>query len=197
MKDRSFKIVTIVALLVAVLGLSIGYAAYAENLKISGTVTARSSSNSWNVKFENISAAEFGGIANEMVAPELTSTTISKFEVNFFAPGDSVSYTFDVVNKGLLNAKLTTFSKGSLSCEPSTNSTATAEEANALCRDLTYTLTYADGSDIKTGDLLYAGDSNNTKSLKVTIGWKHDSTISLKDDVLVTIGATNFIYTQA
>ena len=66
-----------------------------------------------------------------------------------------------------------------------------------MCRDLTYTLTYADGSVIKTGDLLYAGDSNNTKSLKVTIGWKNDSTISLKDDVLVTIGATNFIYTQA
>lgn len=197
MKDRSFKIVTIVALLIAVLGLSIGYATYTERLKISGTVAVKASSNAWDVHFENISAASFTGIANEMVSPDLTSTIISKFEVNFFAPGDSVSYTFDVVNKGLLNAKLTTFSKGSLSCEPSTNSTATATEANALCRDLTYTLTYADGSDIKTGDLLYAGDSNNTKSLKVTIGWKNDSTISLKDDVLVTIGATNFIYTQA
>ena len=197
MKDRSFKIVAIAALLVAVIGLSIGYAAYTENLKVSGAVTARASSNSWNVKFENISAAELGGIANEMVAPTLTATVISDFEVNFFAPGDSVSYTFDVANKGLLNAKLTTFSKGSLSCEPSTNSKATTTEANALCKDLTYTITYADGSDIKTGDLLYTGELNNTKSLKVTVSWKNDSTISLTDDVLVTIGASTFIYTQA
>ena len=79
MKDRGFKIVTIAALLIAVLGLSIGYATYTENLKISGTVTARASSNAWNVKFENISEAELGGIANEMVAPDLTSTIISKF----------------------------------------------------------------------------------------------------------------------
>ncbi len=197
MKDRSFKIVTIVALLVAVLGLSIGYAAYAENLKISGTVAVKASSNTWDVHFENISAASFTGIANEMVSPDLTSTVISKFEVNFFAPGDSVSYTFDVVNKGLLNAKLTTFSKGSLSCEPSTNSTATATEANALCRDLTYTLTYADGSEVKVGDLVKYEDGNNTKTLKVTVAWKDDSTISLTDDVLVTIGVTTFIYTQA
>ena len=34
MKDRGFKIVTIAALLIAVLGLSIGYATYTENLKI-------------------------------------------------------------------------------------------------------------------------------------------------------------------
>ena len=33
MKDRGFKIVTIAALLIAVLGLSIGYATYTENLK--------------------------------------------------------------------------------------------------------------------------------------------------------------------
>lgn len=197
MKDRGFKIVTIAALLIAVLGLSIGYATYTENLKISGTVTARASSNAWNVRFENISEAELGGIANEMVAPDLTSTIISKFEVNFFAPGDSVSYTFDVANRGLLDATLTTFTMGTLSCAPSTNSTATADEANALCNDLTYTITYADGSEVKVGDLVKYTDGNNTKTLKVTVAWKSDSTVSLSDDVLVTIGVTNFIYTQA
>ena len=40
-------------------------------------------------------------------------------------------------------------------------------------------------------------DGNNTKTLKVTVAWKSDSTVSLSDDVLVTIGVTNFIYTQA
>lgn len=197
MKNRSFKIVAIAALLVAVIGLSIGYASYTENLKISGTVAARASSNAWDIHFENISAASFTGIANEMVAPNLTSTVISKFEVNFFAPGDGVSYTFDVANKGLLDAELTSLSMGSLSCAPSTNSTATQEEANALCNDLTYSMTYADGSEIKIGDKLLAGDSNNIKTLKVSVGWKLDSTVALSDDVLITIGTTTFIYTQS
>lgn len=197
MKDRSFKIVTIVALLVAVLGLSIGYAAYAENLKISGTVTARSSSNSWNVKFENISAAEFGGIANEMVAPELTSTTISKFEVNFFAPGDSVEYNFSVENGGKLDAKLTAVTLGSLSCAPGNGSTkATAEEANALCADLTFALTYADGTEIKTGDVI-THTSNNSKGLKLVVSWKADSHATLSGDAVVTVGESTLTYTQA
>lgn len=197
MKDRSFKIVTIVALLVAVLGLSIGYAAYAENLKISGTVTARSSSNSWNVKFENISAAEFGGIANEMVAPELTSTTISKFEVNFFAPGDSVEYDFNVVNGGKLDAKLTAVSLGSLSCKPGNGATkATDEEATALCADLTFALTYADGTEIKTGDVI-TNTSNNTKGLKLVVSWKADSHATLSGDAVVTVGESTLTYTQA
>lgn len=197
MKDRSFKIVTIVALLIAVLGLSIGYAAYAENLKISGTVTARSSSNSWNVKFENISAAEFGGIANEMVAPELTSTTISKFEVNFFAPGDSVEYNFSVENGGKLDAKLTAVTLGSLSCAPGNGSTkATAEEANALCADLTFALTYADGTEIKTGDVI-THTSNNSKGLKLVVSWKADSHATLSGDAVVTVGESTLTYTQA
>lgn len=197
MKNRSFKIIAIAALLVAIIGLSIGYAAYTESLKISGTVAARASSNAWDVHFENISSASFTGIANEMVSPDLTSTVISKFEVNFFAPGDSVSYTFDVANKGLLDAELTSLSMGSLSCAPSTNSTATQDEATALCNDLTYSLTYLDGSEIKVGDKLLAGDTNNVKTLKVTIGWKLDSTVALSDDVLITIGATTFVYTQS
>lgn len=197
MKNRCFKIIAIAALLVAIIGLSIGYAAYTESLKISGTVAARASSNAWDVHFENISAASFTGVANEMVSPELTSTVISKFEVNFFAPGDSVSYTFDVANKGLLDAELTSLSMGSLSCAPSTNSTATQDEATALCNDLTYSLTYLDGSEIKVGDKLLAGDTNNVKTLKVTIGWKLDSTVALSDDVLITIGATTFVYTQS
>ena len=96
-----------------------------------------------------------------------------------------------------MDARLTTFTMGTLSCAPSTNSTATADEANALCNDLTYTITYADGSEVKVGDLVKYTDGNNTKTLKVTVAWKSDSTVSLSDDVLVTIGVTNFIYTQA
>ena len=56
MKDRSFKIVAVVALVMALSGLVVAYAAYSTTLKVSGTVTAKSSKQSWDVQFKNLSA---------------------------------------------------------------------------------------------------------------------------------------------
>ena len=52
MKDRNYKIITVLAMILAVTGLSIAYAAYTSTLRISGNVTARASEKSWNVKFD-------------------------------------------------------------------------------------------------------------------------------------------------
>ena len=47
MKDRGFKVIAIAALLLAVVGLTVAYASYTETLKVSGTVTAKGSTESW------------------------------------------------------------------------------------------------------------------------------------------------------
>ena len=54
MKDRNYKIITVLAMILAVTGLSIAYAAYTSTLRISGNVTARASEKSWNVKFDDL-----------------------------------------------------------------------------------------------------------------------------------------------
>ena len=55
MKDRGFKVIAIAALLLAVVGLTVAYASYTETLRVSGTVTAKSTSDSWDVSFQNLS----------------------------------------------------------------------------------------------------------------------------------------------
>lgn len=197
MKDRGFKVIAIAALLLAVVGLTVAYASYTETLKVSGTVTAKSSTESWDVHFTPPSAPTLGGIATVVEVPAVNATVISGFDVNFFAPGDSVEYDFNVVNGGKLDAKLTAVSLGSLSCKPGNGATkATDEEATALCADLTFALTYADGTEIKTGDVI-TNTSNNTKGLKLVVSWKADSHATLSGDAVVTVGESTLTYTQA
>ena len=195
MKDRSFKIVAVVALVMALSGLVVAYAAYSTTLKVSGTVTAKSSKQSWNVQFQNLSAGTKTGLASIKTAPTLSATQVSGFEIEFFAPGDSIEYTWDVTNAGKLDAKLTTASIGSLSCAAAPNSKVTPEEVTALCKDLTMSLTYGDNSEITTNAVLpFASD--NTKQLKLKVTWNAASTATISDDVTVTVGESTFVYTQ-
>ncbi len=195
MKDRSFKIVAVVALVMALSGLVVAYAAYSTTLKVSGTVTAKSSKESWDVKFQNLSAGTKTGLASIKTAPTLTATQVSGFEIEFFAPGDSIEYTWDVTNAGKLDAKLTTASIGSLSCAAAPNSAVTSEEVTALCNDLTMSLTYGDDSAI-TANAVLPFATDNTKQLKLKVTWDAASTATISDDVTVTVGESTFVYTQ-
>ena len=97
----------------------------------------------------------------------------------------------------MLDAKLTAVSLGSLSCAPGNSGTnATTEEANALCADLTFKLTYDDGTEIKQNDVI-THTSNNTKALKLVVSWKTDSHVTLSGDAVVTVGESVLTYTQA
>ena len=55
MKDSSFKMVAMMALIFALSCLVVAYATFSTTLRVSGTVTARSTSDSWDVSFQNIS----------------------------------------------------------------------------------------------------------------------------------------------
>ena len=197
-KERGAKVIAIVALLIAVVGLTIGYAAYSTTLTIDGTANVDPAT--WDIHFayksgDSLTAAKTGN-AVENTAPSLASTTISGFDVTLKAPGDSVTYNFLVVNGGTLPASLDTFNMGTLTCAPATSSTATTEEATNLCKELKYTLTYADGSTITTGTQLPA-TTVNQKELALKLEWPEASTLEVSDDIKVTIGTTTLIYNQA
>lgn len=195
-KERGAKVIAIVALLIAVVGLTVGYAAYSSTLTINGTANVDPAS--WDVHFGYKTGtsltAEKVGNAVETTAPTLADTTISGFNVTLKAPGDSVTYNFIIKNAGTLDAKLANFTMGTLTCAPNENSTISQEDATKLCSELKYTLTYADGSTITTGTELSADAS---KDLTLKLEWPSTSTLKVSDDVKVTIGTTTFIYEQA
>lgn len=195
-KERGAKIIAIVALLIAVVGLTVGYAAYSSTLTINGTATVDPAS--WKVNFGYKTGDSLTGTikghATETTAPTLADTTISGFDVTLKAPGDSVTYNFLIKNSGTLNAKLANFTMGTLTCAPNDGSSISQEDATKLCGELKYTLAYADGSTITTGTTLNANDS---KELELKLEWPSASTLSVSDDVKVTIGTTTFVYEQA
>lgn len=195
-KERGAKVIAIVALLIAVVGLTVGYAAYSSTLTINGTATVDPAS--WKVNFDykngNSLTGTIKGHATENTAPTLEDTTISGFDVTLTAPGDSVTYNFLIKNSGTLNAKLANFTMGTLTCAPNASSNISQADATKLCGELKYTLTYADDSTITTGTPL---NSNDSKELKLKLEWPSASTLSVSDDVKVTIGTTTFVYEQA
>ena len=197
-KERGAKVIAIVALLIAVVGLTVGYAAYSSTLNINGTANVDPAS--WKVNFGyktgDSLTGTINGHATENTAPTLADTTISGFDVTLKAPGDSVTYNFLIKNSGTLNARLANFTMGTLTCAPNEGSKISPEDATKLCGELKYTLTYAGagGSTITTGEIL---NPNNSKELELKLEWPSASTLSVSDDVKVTIGATTFVYEQA
>lgn len=196
-KERGAKVIAIVALLIAVVGLTVGYAAYSSTLTINGTANVDPASWKVNFDYKNETTSLTGtttGHATETTAPTLADTTISGFDVTLKAPGDSVTYNFLIKNSGTLNAELANFTMGTLTCAPNEGGKILPEDATKLCGQLKYTLTYADGSTITTGTTLDAG---NSKELVLKLEWPSTSTLSVSDDVKVTIGTTTFLYQQA
>lgn len=195
-RERKYKIIAFVALIIAVISLSIGYAAWSTTLTISGT--AKVDPSTWSVKFAYKSGSSLTptieGNASSTGAT-LTSTSVSGFDITLKAPGDSVTYNWLVKNEGGLDAELKTFNMGNISCAPGTGSSTNQTQANNLCSDLEYTLTYANGSAISVGDQL--AKTNGSAELKLTLKWKSNSTVVVPDDVKVTVGTTTMIYEQS
>ena len=139
------------ALVVSVVAIGLAYAGFTGTLNINGTGNVVSSK--WDIYFANLSNAATTGTAN-VVTPATISlkTKIGDYYVELASPGDSVTYTFDVVNDGDFDALLTTLAKSTPTCTP----TAT------LCNYLTYTLTYTSGgATVAQNDTLLSGQTKN------------------------------------
>lgn len=103
-KQRKAKIFSIVALIVAVLGLTVAFAALSETLTINGTANVESAQ--WDIHFENLTGPTIKGTAREVSSPSLSDTELTGINIALMKPGDSISYEFDVVNSGSIDAEI-------------------------------------------------------------------------------------------
>lgn len=176
-KNRGVRGLAIVAIIIALVGLTIGYSALQATLNIS--TQAKLKGSQWSVHFVTSSLSEptLVGDAAVVNAATLAVTSIT-IDVSLTKPLDSVTYTFDVTNDGELNAKL--------NAAP----TITGLDA-ATANNVTYALTYNDGSAIQANDTL---NVNETKKLKLTVFMNDVSTVQAAD-VPLTFTAT-LLYTQ-
>lgn len=194
MEKNNGKTLAIVALFIAVIGLSIGFAALNTTLTINGS--ARVQTSSWNVHFANLRDAVVVG--NPTINEDelsLTDTTFGTFNVGFKSPGESVTYTFDVVNSGSYDAKISTITDINPVCTGSGENATT--DADNVCNHLTYSLTYTEGgAAVKANDTLAAGA---TKNLTLKIAYNSTVTADLlpKADVEISNLGLTILYVEA
>lgn len=173
MKEKSVRVIAMIGICVLVLGLAIGYSALSTNLNITTKTTLKGST--WSIKFANISEANITGSATEVTAPVLTATSID-LDISLLKPGDTISYTFDVVNDGTIDAIL------------SEDPILSGLDSD----DINYTLTYSDNTAIKEADTLSNGV---TRHLKLTVGFKSSVTEVKNTDTKLSLTAT-LLYVQ-
>ena len=117
-KERRVKVLVIVTLLIAVIGLSVAFAALSQTLTINGS--AYLNATKWGIKFENLSSPIKVGdasVTGEAKINESTYVEITDMNVNLKTPGDSVTYNVDLVNEGTINAKIEKIEKTQLTEE--------------------------------------------------------------------------------
>lgn len=146
----------ILALLLLVIGVSIGYAALSKTLNINGTSNIANNAK-WDIHLTNVQVTP--GSANASKAAVIEGDTVS-FSVDLNTPGDYYEFTVDVTNAGTIDAKL--------SSTP-TLPTLTAEQQKYV----TYTITYDEGGALTGNDPLNHGQ---TKTVKVRLEFKKDIT---------------------
>ena len=196
---REMKILFVAALIISIVAIGIGFAAFSETLTINGNASVQTSS--WKVKFSELGTATLTGTATEVTAPTLSDTTIETYNVTFKTPGDSVSYKIKVSNTGSYDAKITTATISVPTCTGE-NGVATAEEdATKVCDKLTYTLVYdtddaqSAGQAVAVGDTLKAGE---TRPMVLTLKYAEftDAALLPAANVAISNLGVTLVYSQ-
>jgi len=191
-----FVIVTILA--VAVLGLSIAYAALSTTLTARlGTVTQ--SQQLWAVGFQEGTVAgtpsnSQGSSTSDITCSNATVTT-SQASVSgaivLGKPGDTCTYQLKIQNTGTIDAKLSTI----VGTHPQGASSCTGTGASMVCGDLTYKLTTdAAGQTVLTDNRLL---EKSTGELTVYLIATYSGTTVSGDDVTHTGVEFTLTYNQA
>lgn len=204
-KGRSSKVIAIVALCVAVAGLSLGFAAFSSNLVIKSSATVTPDAANFSVVWDKDSIANqvkgtavpgSPSVTTSTVGEDENASTIGGLTATLKAPGDSVTYTFNAKNAGKYIAYLTdvNFIAPEKTCKAV--GTTTQDLVDVACNDISLTLT-VDGETITSATDAYTntiGIGGNTP-VTVTIAYAAVDGQGLADgDFTVAFGDIQFLY---
>ncbi len=101
MDTRKKKDILIVAMVFSLCVMAVAYAMLSQRLEVSGTAKTKGQ---WDVQITGIEATATQGQGTSESAN--SNLTTASFATSLYQPGDSVTYTVTVENKGALDAKL-------------------------------------------------------------------------------------------
>ena len=126
--------------------LTLGYSLLSTTLQIEGV--GKISKAVWNIHFDNIQPTT--GSITPTQEPTISNDTNITFNLKLSEPGEFYEFTADIVNEGTIDAKINSFSILPVLTE-------------AQKKYFNYTVTYSDGTEIKTNDALNAGTTEKIK----------------------------------
>lgn len=200
--NRNRKIILMIVLCIAVVGITVAYATMTTTLTIKGEAVM--DTESWKIKLSNL-VLDSAGAGSFTTEPEIVDEVfIENYVARLTKPGDQVIMKFNVDNAGSLDADLSSAVLGNLTCT-SAATPAVENDANLVCGNLSYTLVYTDattqeqtavaysaGAEVANGQKLLAG-----KSVNMTLKLEYTGNTLPSDNVNITIGDTTLVYNQA
>ena len=198
-RNRKIKTLSLVALIVAVLGLGVAFAALSSQLTINGS--AKAQAGSWNIHFAKTLDMPTQTTGNaSFTEPTLSDTSILGFKATVTKPGDSVTYYFDIVNSGTVDALVDNyvFESGYQDCAATrvsdhpecklydfnSDGVINGSDYSVIKASIKYGLYYTDNNkEIIAGDEIRAGE---TKHAKLVVEYFSGSIFLLPDGLQIT-----------
>ena len=164
MENRGSKMVAVIALCVAVVGVTLGFAAFSNSLTIKPSADVTPDESTFNVDFSSSGSSPVAGSVTPDKNPtSITASnatinndgdpTISNLSATFTAPGQSATYTFYAYNAGEYIAYLKSINFENAAsgasfkvCTPGGGTTASL--VTAACEDITVSVKV--GSETET-----------------------------------------------
>ena len=167
--ERTRNIILIV-LAVCLIGITVAYATLSQNLNISGVANVNKTS--WNIHFTNVLTPKVEGQATGGKATlNSGSTVLTISEGTLSAPGDKITYIFDVINEGDLPAEVETTLTQMESCTAEDGS-----DVSIFCNKIGLDLVYAETKEkVQKSDRLLSGE---TKTLNLIITYDKDKLLT-------------------
>ena len=151
--SESYKNTLIVILLIGIVSMTIIYANFTHYLNVRAQTGVKSGN--WDIHFENLvdrTPTDNNNTAVVNSSPKISSKTeINGLKLTLNKPGDTVVYTFDIVNKGDYDARLHNYLVCTPQCSPDTS----------FCNNVIFNFKYTDGNKINQNDILKKGDRVN------------------------------------
>ena len=162
--------IILIVLAVCLIGITVAYATLSQNLSISGV--ANVDKTKWSIHFANVLTPKVEGQATGGKAVlNSGSTVLTISEGTVSAPGDKITYIFDVVNEGDLPAEVETTLTQMESCKAENGS-----DVSIFCNKIGLDLVYADTKEkVQKSDRLLSGE---TKTLNLIITYDKDKLLT-------------------